>query len=132
MHAWAGDMLYVAWSMAARYFHDPTRQWCGSNGQSYQWLTSPATLSFLQLGLDDSVRLIDRDDFAFYLERACVDIRCPDRFRDAFVRCEQHDICETFTNADGGLNALQSNACAHLCERYALGSWRSSIIWNQL
>lgn len=131
VHTWAGDMLEVAWSTAARYFHAPTRQWCGPNSRSYQWLTSPATLSFLQLGLDDSVRLIDEEDFAFDLEWAYVDIRCPDRFRDAFVRCKQHDICETFTTADGGLNALQSTACAHLCERYALGSWRSSITWNQ-
>lgn len=131
VHAWAEAMLDVGWGTAAQYFHAPTRQWCGPNSRSYQWLATNRTLSFLQLGLEDEIRLVDEADFDYDLGWAYIELKCPEKYRAAFRRCEPHDISLTFYTADGGLDSCREQATARLCEAYALGSWRNAITWNQ-
>lgn len=131
VHVWAEAMLDVGWGTAAQYFHAPTRQWCGPNSRSYQWLATPRTLSFLQLGLEDTVKLVDEADFDYDLGWAYIDLKCPEKYRSAFKTCEPHDVDLTFYTADGGLESSREHATAHLCNEYALGSWRNAITWNQ-
>lgn len=128
---WAEGMLDAAWNTVAQYFHAPTRQWSGPNSRSYQWLLKPETLSFLQLGLNDEIKLVDEADFKYEIGWAYLHLHCPDKYRDAFLHCKPHDICLTFQTADGGKDESIETATAHLCEKYSLGSWRRSMTWNQ-
>lgn len=131
VHRMAEDMLDVAWRTVAEHFHAPTRQWTGPNARSYTWLTSDATLSFLRNALDNGEALICDERYVYDPAWAYVDIRCPEKYRDAFVHCRPHDVNIGFTTGasiDSPRNAI---AIAHITQAYTLSSWAVTSTWNQ-
>jgi hypothetical protein len=131
IHQMSGDLLDMAWRTVAEHFHAPTKQWTGPNARSYTWLTTKATLSFLRNALDNGETLISDVDFEYSLQWPYVPIRCPDKYRNAFIKCVPHDVNIGFTTGASIRSPKDSIAIAHITQDYTLSSWAITSTWNQ-
>lgn len=131
IHAMAGDLIDLAWKTVAEHFHAPTRQWTGPNARSYTWLTANGTLSFLRNALDQGEALISDAEYEYSLQFPYVKIECPEKYREAFVRCAPHDVNLGFTTGMSLEVPRDTIAIAHLTQEYTLASWSNNMTWNQ-
>ena len=137
----AEELLDGAWGTVADHFHAPTRQWCGPNARSYTWLTSDATLSFLEQATGHEIPLTDYaggkengkrlPHFTYSPGWAYIDLHCPEKYRDAFRKTETKDVNIGFHSDIDLRSPRYSIAVFHKEKEYALGTWATSSAWNQ-
>lgn len=148
IHRMAEEMLDVAWRTVSEHFHAPTKQWCGPNARSYSWLATKNALSFIEQGLQHSVRLTDNyvgpdfmhvnanevkseSNFVYDTAWAYINLNCPKKYRSAFTEAVPHDVNLSFTAGPDIHAPKDLVAVFHMEEDYTLSSWHVTSTWNQ-
>jgi hypothetical protein len=130
MRALARDMAEVGWSMVARHFHPPTRQWAGPHSRCYATRLQARTLTYIQLALDGKVDWLDDDELLPTADLHRTVSPCPESLVPLFLAlpAPRNEVDVLARSADGKPTRVGT---AYLAPGYATASINHEHLWNQ-
>ncbi len=117
------ESLYnLAWSVVAKHFHPPTRQWAGPYSRAYGDLQDEKLWSRLQLAT--GIEFVEEPELSLACPR--VDWSCPEELRPYFQELSAPRTERTLVSRSQKLVAT-----THLEKEFALGTFSKATLWNQ-
>ncbi len=148
------ELNECAWSSIAEHFHMGTGQLAAPHARSYIDLESDFLLSFVQAGLGESIRIINKEEviisnywprnhFRIDLSWPKVTINCPQKFHYLFANNKTRFIKSVFYKGKSKYSSrfpatiIRSKekdsleARTYLSEKYSFGTFTKCDLWNQ-
>lgn len=124
----ADRLLDLAWAMVAERFHPGTKQWAGPHARAYSDLLAQRVQSFLQYGLGGELELLPEEELHYNTMWYGNPIACPEQYRSLFRDSRTEHKVESLP---GEIKGGTVQAATYLTERYSLGTFSLSFMWNQ-
>ncbi|GAA3406026.1 hypothetical protein ACFFNY_25805 [Paenibacillus hodogayensis] len=125
----SGDLLDLAWGMAAEHHHPATGQWSGPHSRCYRTLLNEETKSFLQVATDGQVGFVAPERLRYSAEWYESGVSCPERYFPQFR--EPRTVTVRRIYARDLERGLEKEATSYMTPNYAIGTFRKDIMWNQ-
>jgi len=125
----ARDLLDVAWDALGNYFHAPTKQWAGPHFRCYETLLTDTIKAFLQMATGGRLGFFPWEELPYEEEWFRSGIACPERVLELLERTDERRLSQRYAFNES--TGEEKRAYAYMNDRFALGSFRREILWNQ-